>query len=350
MEKEHSDGNVSIALPAGQEEARTRWGTHASGAAFDRKKTLYLTEQAQQFIAQQALCVIAGLGPEDDLCGMLAMEQVGFVHILDTHTCLLQLHHQLASSRIVQGLAHSQSAHLGLFFISHLTRERLCVQGTAELWADNLPDIFSWSSSLQEYTWVRLSVQQVFFHCPKYIRTRVAGLTASATPRFGQTRQLQDGAEGSSTTLSESMQAFIAQQALCFLCTVDQHGQCAVNHRGGFPGFLVTVSPSDTASGGVVLLPDYVGNGAFEAIGNILETGRAVLVVPDYVAQQALCISGSACVLEPDNMVGELAKSCIGAERVIAISVQRVEVQAGNWEATLAYERIRAETILIDAD
>ncbi len=39
-------------LPVGQHQARTYWGTHASGAAFDRKKTPYLTEQAQAFIAE----------------------------------------------------------------------------------------------------------------------------------------------------------------------------------------------------------------------------------------------------------------------------------------------------------
>ena len=39
-------------LPLGQHLARTRWGTHASGMAFDRKKTSYLTEQAQAFIAE----------------------------------------------------------------------------------------------------------------------------------------------------------------------------------------------------------------------------------------------------------------------------------------------------------
>lgn len=35
------------ALPPGQHLARTYWGTHESGAAFDRKKTSYLTEQDQ---------------------------------------------------------------------------------------------------------------------------------------------------------------------------------------------------------------------------------------------------------------------------------------------------------------
>ena len=54
-------------LPFGQLLARTRWGTHASGLAFDRKKTSLLTEQAQAFIAEQSLCVIAGPGPQAEL-------------------------------------------------------------------------------------------------------------------------------------------------------------------------------------------------------------------------------------------------------------------------------------------
>ena len=57
-------------LPPGQQQAGTRLNTHESGAAFDRKKTRFLKEPL---------------------------------------------------------------THPGPFFISHSTRERLCVQGTAEL-------------------------------------------------------------------------------------------------------------------------------------------------------------------------------------------------------------------------
>jgi len=37
-------------VPVGQQLARTLWETHQSGAAFDRKKTTHLTEQAQIFL------------------------------------------------------------------------------------------------------------------------------------------------------------------------------------------------------------------------------------------------------------------------------------------------------------
>lgn len=93
------------------------------------------------------------------------------------------------------------------------------------------------------------------------------------------------------------------------------------------------------------MLPDYAGNGAFEAIGNILETGRVALIVPNYAAQLALCISGWARIVELEELSSELLGRCNGAERVVALAVQRVETQHGDWSAALAYERARAEII-----
>jgi len=121
---------LHISLPAGQYTARTRWGTHATGAAFDRKKTPYLTEEAQQFLAEPTVCVLAGLGPDHQLAGMLALGTPGFVQAPDRQTCLVQLEPRLATSRLVLGLRHAQStgqvAHLGLFCMCHATRKRLC--------------------------------------------------------------------------------------------------------------------------------------------------------------------------------------------------------------------------------
>jgi hypothetical protein len=338
--------DVHLSLPAGQQEARTRWNTHASGAEFDRKKTPYLTEKAQQFMAQQVLCAIAGPGPTKELCGMLVTGEPGFVRALDAYTCILQLNHQLETTRLVPALRQAQALEkriqLGLFFICHLTRERLCVQGTAELLS---PNGATWNGHAisQDVTSVRLYVHLAFFHCNKYIRTRVPGLTALPVTTDGKSWQPQDLLGHSQRYLSEAMKVFITQQVLCFLCTVDQHGQYAVNHRGGAPGFLVALPPDEFAPGGMILLPDYAGNGAFEAVGNILETGQATLVVPNYAAQLALCIAGPAYILELNDLSAELARRCIGAERVVALAVQRVEAQNGDWSAALAYERARAE-------
>jgi uncharacterized protein len=347
---------VYTSVHEGQQYARTRWGTNDSGAAFDRKKFSYLTEQAREFISQQGLCVIGGLDTRDKPGVLLAAGLPGFVETPDERTCVLRLYPDLGTSRIVQGLRmaalHGRQAQLGLFFICHPTRERLCVHGTAEI----LSSISSHSPVTMrssEPICIRLHVHQSFFHCSKYIKTRIPGLTVTngAFPHAAMELAYLNGF--SLPCLVDPVRKFIAQQLLCFLCTVDRDGQPAVNHRGGAAGFLLTLPPDVTSPGGIILLPDYAGNGAFEAIGNIFETGKAALLIPNYIAQIAVCATGSAYVLEPGELAPTLMAICAGAERIIALSVERVEIQTGQngeWAAALAYETTRAGTMPFSSD
>jgi hypothetical protein len=339
---------VDISLPTGQQRARTRWGTHESGAAFDRKKRPYLSEQAQTFMTQQAFCVLAGRGPHGELDGQLAMEKPGFVEIVDEQSCLLHLTTSLRTSLLFQRLEQASLAEeaspAALFFICHPTRERLCVHGTAQLLPERKAPIF-WPFKRQNSLCMRFNVEESFFHCSKYVRTRIAGLTAPALPCEDQQWRPQQLLNTDQHSLSEEVCAFLSKQVLCFLCTVNQEGRCAVNHRGGAAGFLLAFPPDRVSSGGMVLLPDYAGNGAFEALGNILETGQATLVVPHYAAQMAVSIAGVAGIFEQAEFPAWLARKYQGAERAIAIAVQRVSVQHGDWSATLACERARAESL-----
>jgi len=320
----------------GQQEARTRWGTHVSGAEFDKKKSTFLTPQARSFIAEQVFCVIAGLGKHDEIRSLMVIDMPGFVQTLDQQTCLLPLEQQLATSHLVQGLRSfhmaGHRARLSLCFIRHTTRERLCVHGDAELLSDTTNRL-----------WLRLHVTQAFFHCPKYIHTQVPGLTAIEEQplKHKQRTMLEDC---SSVHLSAEIRTFIAQQAHCFLCTVDQDGQSAVNHRGGAPGFLVTRSPDNASPGGIILLPDYKGNGAFEAIGNVLETGQAALLLPCFEHHIALSITAKSYVLEPGDISSALRQQLPAAQRIIALSVQHIERQSGDWSSALAYELARARS------
>ena len=344
-----------VSLSVGQLQARTRWGTHDSGEVFDRKKSLYLTDDAQHFIAQQALCAIAGLDSHDRITGMLALDIPGFVRIVDKHTCLIRLNGHLWNSQILQRLHktlnNSKETYLGLFFICHATKERLCVQGTAELiqfpvrmQASNIA-CETHGEPVQEDIWIHLHVRQSFFHCAKYIKTRIPGLTFPLENALEHAPQWSSLLIHDHFSLSEDVCAFLAAQRLCYLCTVDSEGQCAINHRGGTKGFLVTLPPDIGTPHGMILLPDYTGNGAFEAVGNILETRQAAMIVPDFVEQMACCISGSAMILELHELSSDIAQQCIGAERVVALSVEQITMQKGNWSAALAYECIRAEKL-----
>lgn len=344
--------DVRLSLPQGQQQARDRWNTQESGAAFDRKKTPYLTENAQAFIAQRSFFVMSGIGLHNELDGLLVMGNPGFVQTPDSNACLLRLDHTFGVSPMLQRLLHlssgEQITRFGLFFICHPTRERLCVQGRAEVLATSTSKLFNFFPSFRSL-WVLLHVEQSFFHCAKYVRTKVPGLHADLAKKDNQSWSLQDLYHASQQYLSEEACAFISQQVLCFLCTVDQHGQAAVNHRGGAPGFLVPLPPGEKSPGGSVLLPDYAGNGAFEALSNILETGQVTLVVPCYATYQALCISGTASIMELDELPKDIEPRCLGAERVVTLSVQRVALQHGDWTQTIAHER-RCATSLRTAD
>jgi predicted pyridoxine 5'-phosphate oxidase superfamily flavin-nucleotide-binding protein len=183
-----------------------------------------------------------------------------------------------------------------------------------------------------------LHVSLAFFHCAKYIRTRVPGLHTEIPGH------LSDVLTQPEDRLTAPAQEFLSKQVVCFLATIDEHGQCAVNHRGGVAGSIVTLSPDDLTPGGMVLLPDYAGNGAFEAIGNILETQKAALLVPGFADQLALWVSGKAKVLEMGELPSKLRVRLKGAARVVAIQVQQVEQQRGNWSTAINYERQRAAT------
>ena len=292
-------------LPTGQQLARTLWGTQESGAAFDRKKSPFLTEQARDFIAQQAMCLMVGLDTDSQLDGVLLTGLPGFIEVPDPSTCLLPLEceDRVAGllSRLQTVLASRQKAWVSLFLICHSTRQRLCIHGTVEeLFRATSPLLVSYGSENRIRLLIR--VREAFFHCSKYIRTQIAGLTVATSLSPQQQDTWRSLREQRQQGFSEELCRFLFQQVLCFLCTVNRDGRCAVNHRGGRRGFLVPYPPGKDAPAGIVLLPDYAGNGAFEAIGNIFETQQAALIVPDYTAQLAVCLSGAAWVVEPKDL------------------------------------------------
>lgn len=325
----------------GQYQARIRWNTQASGAAFDRKKRSFLSTQAQAFLAQRVMCVLAGMNEQGSLSGRLILGSPGFAQSPEPSTCLLELDEESSDSDWLRNLQRRNSGQVGLFFIDHATRQRLCVHGQVE--------------EISQQTWVarllfrrrhtsrlRLHVQQAFFHCPRYIRTSIPGLTVPPVAQFDREELFGEFWAGDRKALSAYLGDFLQQHVSCFLCTANRQGVCSINHRGGAPGFLTTLSPAECAPGGKLLLPDYKGNGAFEAVGNILETGLATIIVPDYSMQVALAISGLARILERDDLTPDLQARCIGAERVVSLAVQRVILQSGDWTLPLTYEQTTA--------
>jgi hypothetical protein len=113
--------------------------------------------------------------------------------------------------------------------------------------------------------------------------------------------------------LIQQLVDFLADQGVAFLCTVDRNGQCAVNHRGGKCGFISVNAIQGEAC---LLLPDYAGNGAFEAVENIWETRRAAVFVPDPERGYGVCVSGPAGIFDGQVLQTEPFARFSGAQRV----------------------------------
>jgi hypothetical protein len=77
-------------------------------------------------------------------------------------------------------------------------------------------------------------------------------------------------------------------------------------------------------------LPDYAGNGAFEAVGNIWETRQAAVFVPDPERGYGVIVSGPAALFDGEVLQTEPFVKLSGAQRVLAIYPLYCEVQSWN--------------------
>jgi hypothetical protein len=299
-------------LSPGQTWARTRWNTHGSGAAFDRKKQSFLSPEMKDFTERQDFCVISFVDTNDQVSGRLLHGRPGeFAHAPDDHHLIIQPLN-LTMDDLPLGKSGARSWRVGLIFIEFKNRKRVCVHATGR-----------WEET-QGY--LVLEVIQSFFHCPKYIDPtyRIARF-ASSDPRKFTTAEFAMAANHGG--LIHQVFEFLADQCVAFLCTVDRNGECAVNHRGGKCGFISVNSVQDEAW---LLLPDYVGNGALEAIGNIWETRRAAVFVPDPGRGYGVCVSGPAEIFDGQVLQTEPFVRFSGAQRVLAIHPQYLQVQSWN--------------------
>lgn len=135
------------------------------------------------------------------------------------------------------------------------------------------------------------------------------------------TRRLADRLESlAHAAFDERDRAFIESAAYFFLSTVDERGRPTVSYKGGPPGFVRIVGPSE------LVFPSYDGNGMFLSLGNIASTAQVGLLFIDFEHPRRLRVQGTAQVLpnEGPNQVP-------GALHLIHIAVSQVFVNCGRY-------------------
>ncbi|MET9224502.1 pyridoxamine 5'-phosphate oxidase family protein [Lentzea sp. NPDC003310] len=122
-----------------------------------------------------------------------------------------------------------------------------------------------------------VDVHQAFGNCPKYIQARV--LTQEPGGFHPVARR--------STTLDPGESLLVANADTFFIATA-ANGGVDVSHRGGNPGFVDVVSPTE------LTWPDYVGNAMMMTAGNLTSNPVAGLLFPDWESGAVLQLTGTA--------------------------------------------------------
>lgn len=117
------------------------------------------------------------------------------------------------------------------------------------------------------------------------------------------------------TEFSASDRVFIEGAMFFFLATSDDRGQPDCSFKGGTPGFVKVIGPSELA------FPDYDGNGMFKSLGNILANpGVGLLFIDMGEKPRRIRVNGEATVSRDDPLMQRFA----GAQLLVRVKVRAI--------------------------
>lgn len=114
--------------------------------------------------------------------------------------------------------------------------------------------------------------------------------------------------------LGEGDAAMIRAADMFFLATADASGFPDCSYKGGDPGFVRVLSPTELA------WPDYDGNGQFRSLGNVQLRGEVALLFIDWERPARLRVHGRARVVFDDPLLEGMP----GAQLVVRVDIERV--------------------------
>ncbi len=100
---------------------------------------------------------------------------------------------------------------------------------------------------------------------------------------------------GWAATVTEDLQAFIADVRSFYLATASKDGQPYIQHRGGPKGFLHVLDAKTLA------FADFAGNRQYITTGNLAENPRAFIFLMDYANRRRVKIWGTARIVADDE-------------------------------------------------
>lgn len=130
-------------------------------------------------------------------------------------------------------------------------------------------------------------------------------------------RGIADRLEGVTmhTRFTDQDRAFIENSIYFFLATADAEGRPDVSFKGGAPGFVRVVGPSELA------FPDYDGNGMFKSLGNLTINHKVgLLFIALHGRPRRVRVQGTATINRDDPLLG----STVGAQMIVRVEARAI--------------------------
>jgi predicted pyridoxine 5'-phosphate oxidase superfamily flavin-nucleotide-binding protein len=250
----------------------------------------HLIQQHMDFFPLLPLILIGAPDSEGRPWASALFGQPGFVHALNPKRLRIDA---LPAPDDPIHAAITTGARLGILGIELHTRRRNRLNGRVlEVQADGLV----------------VGVQQSYGNCPKYIQTRAL--------RWRPVGERHPPVVAS--TLDNAARQMISGADTFFIASVfgddptDRRLGADVSHRGGATGFVRFETENR------FVFPDYVGNNAFQTLGNIAMDPRVGLLFLDFEAGMLLQVTGRAEII----WEGPAVQAVRGAQRLVAVTVE----------------------------
>ncbi|MEU6867862.1 pyridoxamine 5'-phosphate oxidase family protein [Streptomyces sp. NPDC046876] len=218
-----------------------------------------IKDVAADFLARQPHLVVGAADAAGRLWASLLTGPPGFVRA--TGTDRIAVTGGLPAGDPLTAALATAGTRVGTIALDPRTRRRMRLNGTLE----PAPGGFE------------VAAEQVFANCPKYLQKRQPLDLAAEGP----------GVVRRGDALTAGQQRAVRAADTFFVATTAEDGTDA-SHRGGLPGFVEVLSPTELS------WPDYPGNSMFLTLGNLAADPRAGLLFPHWETGAVLQLSGRA--------------------------------------------------------
>ncbi|GAA4919819.1 pyridoxamine 5'-phosphate oxidase family protein [Streptomyces coeruleoprunus] len=249
----YHDGSLAV---------QTRVGVREAAEHVGRSIGRGIRPVAAAFLELQPMLVIGAADPDGRVWSSLLTGPPGFVRATGPTTVSVA-GGVPARDPLAGAFAEGRPTAVGTLALDPRTRRRMRLNGTAEATPRGLA----------------VQAREVFSNCPKYLQRRELYAGEGPAP--------PEGARRDTDHLTPAQREFAGAADTFFVATLGPDGADA-SHRGGNPGFVRVLSPTE------LTWPDYQGNAMFLTLGNLETDARAGLLFPDWATGTTLQLTGTA--------------------------------------------------------